>query len=648
MKYNLHAALRICTAADIGLGPGMLSSVRDAPVIGRSLALGNCSQLDLSMMPIGIEGAIALAHALSAGAANTALTHVNLTWSGIGRGCTMLLKALGELPELRSLDLSGNWLGDEFAPRVGRMMRKALQLRVLRLRWNSFSDSSGRLIAQSLPFCPHLEELDLGGNWIRTAGATTLARRLQRHPGLQRVRLDHNGIDSNGFRVIAQSLAGNNSVLQSLDVGGNEIDDAGAQELARVLTAPSALLRVSLRLNERVTDAGAATLAAAIGSGAKLTQLDLGGNRVGSAGAAALAWAASANRGIRELYLDDNSPERRLGRAYTRLDEGVLRSLGSILTARAVAQSETRVMTPSNGSGAGWWTRFDSAVRRVVTTSSPQGRVIPERSISEVQDYWRLVYPLAAAQTLKALSVGDMSATNILVYKTAPPSLLGRSCDQQPWRVCRLDAYFKHGQTPPQIPRGAIFAPFRMPPGTCMRSLFGWQDGVSRAQWEGKYPYAAGAPDNSWLEVAHTRDQSGGAWMYRARGSGIFWNCGSSLRARNKVAAALRLAEQFASQLPAAKAKGRPVDILARAIENNDEIACDDDHCTVFMQMLRSNRTDRNDNCFGEVRATHATLPDTLSDPTYDTVCLVRWCTCTVLARDGTTRYLARARGRGR
>ena len=139
---------RVCTAAEIGLGPGMLAFVQDAPAVGKSLVLDGCAQLDLSMSPIGIEGALALAHALTGGSARLGLTHVNLTWAGIGRGGAMLLKALADAPGLQSLDLSGNWLGDEFAPRVSRMMRKTPRLRVLRLRWNSFGDSSGRLIVQ--------------------------------------------------------------------------------------------------------------------------------------------------------------------------------------------------------------------------------------------------------------------------------------------------------------------------------------------------------------------------------------------------------------------------------------------------------------------------------------------------------------------
>ena len=141
-----------------------------------------------------------------------------------------------------------------------------------------------------------------------------------------------------------------------------------------------------------------------------------------------------------------------------------------------------------------------------------------------------------------------------------------------------------------------------------MRSMFGWDSTGSRSAWEASYPFAAGAADNTWIEVAHTRDQSGGAWMYLARGSGIFWNCGKSLRARNKVSAAIRLAEQFAPFMSREKVRDRAVETLSHAIATNDESACDGDHCKIFMQMMRSNRTDRNDNCYGHCSLTEAPL----------------------------------------
>ena len=573
---------RLCKASDIGLTLGMHSNSQDAEVIGRGLRIGDCAHLDLSNTPIGVEGALALGHAFRLSTSwRKNLTHLNLTNSAIGSGHVHLLSQLAETRQLRSLDLSGNWLGDDSIVRIFRLMRKAKFLQVLRLRWNGITERYAARIATAMRSASRLFELDLGGNWLKSTGVTRISRGLNGHPSLRRVRLDHNAIDTEGMKVLAKALL-NNSVLEYLDLGGNEIDDVGAKELARVLaSSSSSLRRVSLRLNERITDYGANSIAGALrehglrGKNSGPTHLDLGGNRISNAGASSLADAAATNGAILELKLWDNSPERRQGWAHTKLWGNVTRPLQAMLAARV------------------------AKLGRV-----PRVRKAGEANLHLRQhEYWRQVYPLASEEL-----IASAVANYQLVYKTAPHTLLGSSCRQQPWRICRLDAYFRYGQTPPKIDRGAMFAPFRLPPGTCMRNLFGWKDLGSRAAWEASYPFATGAPDNSWSEIAHTRDQSGGAWMYLAKGSGIFWNCGTSLRAKNKVAAAIRLTEQLAPLMSREKVRATPAETLAHAIESNDPSACDDDHCQIFMQMLASNRTDRNDNCFGKCRLAEAPL----------------------------------------
>ena len=96
--------------------------------------------------------------------------------------------------------------------------------------------------------------------------------------------------------------------------------------------------------------------------------------------------------------------------------------------------------------------------------------------------------------------------------------------------------------------------------------------------------------------------------MYLARGSGLFWNCGISLRARNKVAAAVQLTEELSPLLPQNKVKGTAAETLSLAIESNDAIACDKDHCEAFMKIFTSTRVDRNDNCYGTCPLSDAPL----------------------------------------
>jgi Ran GTPase-activating protein (RanGAP) involved in mRNA processing and transport len=132
----------------------MLSTINSAEAVGKTLNIEGCGQLDLSYTPIGIEGALALSHALKTSTTwRKNLTHLNLTYSAVGWGHMFLLSQLLETRQLRSIDLSGNWLGDESIVRIFRLMRKAKFLQVLRLRWNGITERYAAKIATATRSC---------------------------------------------------------------------------------------------------------------------------------------------------------------------------------------------------------------------------------------------------------------------------------------------------------------------------------------------------------------------------------------------------------------------------------------------------------------------------------------------------------------
>ena len=604
---------RACHANNIGLVPSwgaraLIDGVNQAVSPATSqrthdtlqLDITWCTSLDLSEVSLGVEGGAALASALQA-AEHTLhnLAHVNLTWTAIGSSSRAILETLQSKPTLRSLDLSGNWLGDEHADQVKAFIQSARSLQALHLRWNGFTEVAARSLAQAFRTSKSLQELDLGGNWLASAGLTVICKALRGHPSMRSIRADYNGISESGVKGLSEALVGN-SVVTSLDLAGNEIDDNAALHLARYLMSAPSLRRINLRLNERITDVGANAIAGALASPrVHLTHVDVGGNRISDTGARALAQAAKQNRGLLVMKLGDNSPERRSGWAYGRINASVTRPLQHMLTQRKVhlarnPQEHWRWLSWLTSMWHGLGRSNDAEGRQIGPQSTPS-------SVPALQDYWARVYPLARPHMLERGLEWNISQDATLLYKWGPTELVGRTCEQQPWQVCRLDAFFDHGHYPPKIRRGTLFAPFRMPPGTCMRSLFSWDQAYRRKDWEAAYPFSTGTSDNTWIEVAHTRDQSGGAWMYLAKGSGIFWNCGRSLRARNKIAAAIRVTEQFMAKkwIPREKVKGSAAETLANAIATNDASACDGDHCKTFMKMFAVKRVNRNDNCYG-------------------------------------------------
>lgn len=429
-------------------------------------------------------------------------------------------------------------------------------------------------------------------------------------------------------------LRSQNSWLEVVDLGGNAIGDKGAMRLAHLLQSRRAvqLASVSLQLNQLIGDYGAIAIARALASGrSKLRQLDLGGNKVGNPGAAALLRAVS-NSSLVQLWLDDNVGARCKGGSSFGSQQSN-RSFGSCRS--GIKNMRTAIM---NGSLASFDPNLNYLLERWATSKQhEQAALFPfmnswqgplrSRILRQVKEattadttaevsspsraaYFEHVYPLASPTAIARLAEG--SARQPLVYfANAPRNLLRTGCEGHSWRHCRLDSYFQSGKTPPKVAQCSFFAPFRLPPGMCMRSEFAW-DQTSRSGWTAAYPYASGLQDDSWAEVAHTREQSGAAWLYLTPGSGVFWNCGKSLRARNKVAAALLLAEAA----PRLKRSPRlvrndgetPAETLARAIESNAKAVCEDDHCSTFLAIFNSNRTDRNDNCYGLCSSKRAPL----------------------------------------
>eukprot|EP00322_Chrysochromulina_rotalis_P013436 CAMPEP_0115858986 /NCGR_PEP_ID=MMETSP0287-20121206/16380_1 /TAXON_ID=412157 /ORGANISM="Chrysochromulina rotalis, Strain UIO044" /LENGTH=750 /DNA_ID=CAMNT_0003313267 /DNA_START=1 /DNA_END=2253 /DNA_ORIENTATION=- len=544
-------------------------------------------------------------------------THIQLSrnWVGADRA-VQLARALASSGRaarepLGLVSFEAAWcFGNEGAVQVAALIRKSRSLRIVRLRWNSMSEDAAIPLGRSLRSRggQYLVEFDVGGNWLRNAGAKLLSRSLYSHPSLSVLRLDLNGIQSGGAGALAQAI-GNNSHLHVIDLSGNTIGNKGVVQLAEQVErgAGGPLMSVSLQLNHLINDNGAMAFARALHRAPALLQLDLGGNKIANEGAAILL-AAAQRSNLAELWIDDNVGEKcrpyiaNISRSFGTCrsgDKGRTKSADfntSILWAERSWRSGLRARREEAGRHFTWWRAplRASVQREQMKSTRVLAATFSSSQIAAQAAYHSRVYPLAvaAAKTMKPL----------VLFTSAPPSMLPNGCEGHSWRFCRLDSYFDTGRAPPRIPYGSYFAPFRLPPGMCMRSEFSW-DTSSRDAWAAGYTYSSGVQDHHWVEVAHTREQMGGAWLYLAPGSGVFWNCGRSLRARNKVAAALRLVDEAhkVKSYPRLHKVGTAAETLARGIQSDEKVICfGSSRCRLFMTIFNSNRTNKNDNCYGQ------------------------------------------------
>ena len=504
-KKKRYVKGRRCTIRDIALPLLMNATEADRYGLSSNSAwrLSGCGHLDLALSPLGEEGAMALAGAMARSSAlwRHTLRHVNMSCTAIGKaGADKLLETLKDSQALETLDLSGNWLGDSLvhsndfmALTVSR--RANASLRVLRLRWNGLSEASAAALSQIIAGSGELVELDLGGNWLQNTGLSTIAAAVRGHIALQKLRLDHNGVDARGVRELSNSLMANSTALTVLDLGGNEISD------------------------------------------------------------------------------DEHSSGRRQGRGHSKKDSGTGVTSSGLMGRVGSSRGRARALA-----------QVDDTPDSDTLDRSSQGS---EAHMQEQMSYWRQVYPRAATSSVAELvaSKGVIhDRPNVLVYWTAPRTLTsGQPCLHL--RSClgrgRLD---EAGSTAQTSHIGSHFAPIGLPPGSCMQNHFGATTGAPRSKWESAYAYMPGAADNTWSEVAQLQNRSTDMQLYLATGSGVFWNCGTSLRARNKVAAALRLTEQLSSVMSRDLIKGTHAETLAHAIASNDPSLCSSGgHCKALV-----------------------------------------------------------------
>eukprot|EP00965_Chrysotila_dentata_P050720 1681314-Pleurochrysis_carterae.AAC.4 len=607
----------------------------------------SCTSLSKAFQRVDVD---AIATALP----TSRLRMINLTWCSISvHAIASIAVAAGSYGNLLSLDLGGNWFGDAGVKLLALKLLQVncSQLNALHLRWNGISQRSADLLASSLRSCTSLAVLDLGGNQLQSVSSLMGSIEIS-IPTLQALHLDYNLIDSKGLSRLPALIAAAQE-LRVLNLVKNKIDSLPAKLLFRARHHGAQHMVLDVRENNIVYKVRAALMSKAMEDEQAAIELLLEGPR----DSASLrrtdrnnteVWprlgGSAARQELRRLVSDFTAYAKQ-SRLYMRDGGGSDRACVSALhalTERLLAV-ESRMLSfsePHGASGSGheaapigtaenwrpsWYNRYArfrksqlaalSRLHKSVWQAPKQLRqcntsiarlaesldsLEPSGADPVELEYWRQVYPVAGPLTQSMLATKGLN----FFYNTAPSSVLTRPCTPHAWSRCRLESFLDGNGNVLRLPRVALhsfFSPFRLPPGACLRSLFSWQQAGkngngsdSAGDWRRGYPHADGIRDFSWAEVAHTKEQTGSAWLYLTPGSGIFWNCGRSLRARNKVAAALQLTQELRGV-----SEERALQMLARTIESDDPRACEADHCRTFMMLLRSNRSDRNDNCYG-------------------------------------------------
>lgn len=259
------------------------------------------------------------------------------------KDASSIVEAISHCPELESLCLEGNTLGQDAAKAIGKALEGRPKLK--RALWKDMF--TGRLkdeIPDALMFLSGgmmlsgamLTELDLSDNAFGPVGAEALVPLLSSPCcfSLKVLRLNNNGLGPGGSEMVAKALS--TSLSESRKRG-----------------TPLALKTLICGRN-RLEDVGATAMGALIGEMGSLEELSLPQNGIFHNGVTALARGLACNRSLRVLNLNDNIVTLKgaapLAKALEQLDQLEVLNLGDCLVKTAGAKALSRAIRNGHSS----------------------------------------------------------------------------------------------------------------------------------------------------------------------------------------------------------------------------------------------------------------------------------------------------------
>ncbi|XP_004638005.1 ribonuclease inhibitor [Octodon degus] len=210
-------------------------------------------------------------------------------------GCGVLPSVLPSMPTLRELRLSGNQLGDGGLRLLAEgLMGTQCHLEKLQLDYCGLSDASCEPLASMLRAKSSIKELVMSNNDIHEAGIRTLLRGLKDSAcPLETLWLENCGVTAASCKELCDVLAAKPS-LQDLDLGNNRLGDVGIAALCSCLLHPSCRLKKLWLWECDITAGGCRDLCQVLRAKQSLKALSLMLNGLGDEGARLLCEALQA------------------------------------------------------------------------------------------------------------------------------------------------------------------------------------------------------------------------------------------------------------------------------------------------------------------------------------------------------------------
>lgn len=207
-------------------------------------------------------------------------------------GCKVLPSMLCSMPTLRELHLSENPLGDTGLRLLSEgFLDPQCRLEKLQLEYCNLTVASCEALAAMLRAKPAFKELVVSNNDIQEAGIRTLCGGLKDSAcPLETFRLENCGVTAASCKDLCDLVAAKPS-LQELDLGSNKLGNAGVAALCPGLLHPSCRLRKLWLWECDITAEGCRDLCQVLRAKQSLKVLSLVDNELGDEGARLLCEA---------------------------------------------------------------------------------------------------------------------------------------------------------------------------------------------------------------------------------------------------------------------------------------------------------------------------------------------------------------------
>ena len=319
--------------------------------------------------------------------------YIDFFFEFLGEGLTAILSEVIKVNEtVTCLNLPGNGICDAGATSIAEAIKVNKTLTDLNLFGNGISDAGVSSIAEAIKVNKTLTDLNLSDNGVSDAGATSIAEAIEVNKTLTHLRLSDNGISDAGVTSIVEAIKVNKT-LTNLDLSGNGISDAGATSIAEAIKVNKTLTDFDLSENG-ISDAGATSIVEAIKVNETLTNLDLSCTGICDAGATSIAEAIKVNKTLTNL----------------KLSRTCISDAGATCIAEAIRVNKTLtdlVLSKTGISDAGSTSVAEAIkVNKTLTSLNLSGNSISDAGASSIAE------AIKVSKTLTSLNLSDNGITD--------------------------------------------------------------------------------------------------------------------------------------------------------------------------------------------------------------------------------------------